>query len=88
MNLRWTILGVILLTFVGLVLILSVSLQSILVPHFHEEEDRSTRLNVQRVLGVMENERISLTEAIKTGPAAMKAMTTSALAIRNTFAAI
>ena len=65
MNLRWTILGVILLTFVGLVLILSVSLQSILVPHFHEEEDRSTRLNVQRVLGAMETERISLTEAIQ-----------------------
>jgi len=63
-NLRWTILGVILLTFVGLVLILSVSLQSILVPHFREEEDRSARLNVQRVLGVLENERISLTEAI------------------------
>jgi len=63
-NLRWTILGVIVLTFVGLVLILSVSLQSILVPHFREEEDRSARLNVQRVLGVLENERISLTEAI------------------------
>ena len=57
--------GVILLTFVGLVLILSVSLQSILVPHFHDEEDRSTRLNVQRVLGAMETERISLTEAIQ-----------------------
>ncbi|HWR65929.1 MAG TPA: CHASE4 domain-containing protein [Bellilinea sp.] len=64
MNLRWTILGVILLTFVGLVLILSVSLQSILVPHFRDEEDRSARLNVQRVLGVLENERISLTESI------------------------
>ncbi len=65
MNLRWTILGVILLTFVGLVLILSISLQGILVPHFRDEEERSARLNVQRVLGVMENERISLTDAVR-----------------------
>ncbi|MHB0967283.1 MAG: sensor histidine kinase [Bellilinea sp.] len=64
MNLRWTILGVILLTFVGLVLILSISLQGILVPHFREEENRSALLNVQRVLGLLENERAALTDAV------------------------
>ncbi|OGN81649.1 MAG: hypothetical protein A2X24_10870 [Chloroflexi bacterium GWB2_54_36] len=66
MNLRWTILGVILLTFVGLVLILSISLQSILVPHFRDEENRSAVLNVQRVLGLLENERVTLTDAVHT----------------------
>lgn len=65
MKLRWSILGVILLTFVGLVSILSISLQGILVPHFREEEVRSVRLNVQRVLGVLENEQVSLTEAAR-----------------------
>ena len=66
MNLRWTILGVILLTFVGLVLILSISLQGILVPHFRDEENRSAVLNVQRVLGLLENERVTLTDAVHT----------------------
>lgn len=64
MNLRWTILGVILLTFVGLVLVLSISLQGILVPHFRDEENRSALLNVQRVLGLLENERVTLTDAV------------------------
>jgi sensor domain CHASE-containing protein len=64
-KLRWSILGVILLTFIGLVAILSISLQGILVPHFHDEEDRSARLNVQRMLGVLDNEQAALTEAVK-----------------------
>ena len=66
MKLRWSILGVILLTFIGLVSILTVSLQGILVPHFREEEDRAARLNVQRMLGVLENEQVSLTRAVRT----------------------
>jgi len=65
MKLRWSILGVILLTFVGLVAILSISMQGILVPHFRDEEDRSVRLNVQRVLGLVENETLSLANATR-----------------------
>lgn len=65
MNLRWTILSIIVATFVGLVAILSISLQSILVPYFHEEENRLVNLNVQRVIGVLENERNSLSEIIR-----------------------
>jgi len=64
LNLRWSILGVIVMTFAGLVAILTFSLQTILVPHFRQEESRAAELNVQRVLGVMENERVSLSMAI------------------------
>lgn len=65
MNLRWTILGIILITFVGLVAILTFSLQGILVPYFREEEERAVYLNVQRVIGVLENERGSITQIIR-----------------------
>lgn len=65
MNLRWTILGIILITFVGLVAILTFSLQGILVPYFREEEERAVNLNVQRVIGVLENERGSITQIIR-----------------------
>ncbi|MHB1119200.1 MAG: sensor histidine kinase [Bellilinea sp.] len=65
MNLRWTIFSIIVATFVGLVAILSISLQGILVPYFREEENRSVKLNVQRVIGVLENERTLLSEVIR-----------------------
>lgn len=64
MNLRWKIFGIIFLTFAGLVAILTISLQGILVPHFHEEEARAAVANVQRVLGIIDNERTGLTESI------------------------
>jgi len=64
LNLRWSILGVIVMTFAGLVAILTFSLQTILAPHFRQEESRAAELNVQRVLGVMENERVSLSMAV------------------------
>lgn len=64
MKLRWTILAVILVTFVGLVAVLTFSLQGILVPHFRDEENRSADLNVQRVLNLMDSERNSLTQAV------------------------
>lgn len=61
MNLRWKIFGIILLTFAGLVAILTFSLQGILVPHFHDEETRTAVANVQRVLGLIDDERGELT---------------------------
>ncbi len=65
MNLRWTILGLILIAFAGLVLVFSISLQTILTPHFDAEEQRSSSLNIQRVMGVLENNFNSLTDTAR-----------------------
>lgn len=64
MNLRWKIFGIIFLTFAGLVAILTFSLQGILVPHFHDEETRTAVANVQRVLGLIDDERAELTHSM------------------------
>ena len=65
MNLRWTILGLIAFTFLGLVLIFTISLQSLLIPHFRTEEMRASTLNVQRALRVLENNFSTLTNTSK-----------------------
>ncbi len=61
MNLRWTIVGLILLTLLGLVAVVSVTLQSNLSPHFSDQEQRlamATMGNVQLAI----DERYSLLE--------------------------
>ncbi len=61
MNLRWTILGLILLTLLGLVAVVSITLQSNLSPHFSDQEQQlamATMGNVQLAI----DERYSLLE--------------------------
>jgi len=65
MNLRWTILGLIFITLLGLILIFTVSLQSILVPHFRGEEQRASTLNIQRVRGVLDSYSAALADTAR-----------------------
>jgi signal transduction histidine kinase/sensor domain CHASE-containing protein len=49
MNLRWTIVGLILLTLLGLVAVVSVTLQSNLSPHFSDQEKRLAMADMGKV---------------------------------------
>jgi len=49
MNLRWTIVGLILLTLLGLVAVVSITLQSNLSPHFSDQEQRLATAEMGKV---------------------------------------
>ena len=71
MKLRWTILGLLLLSFLGLILVLSFSLQTALAPHFQREEQRTANLNLQYALSSIEAEqRVLVDDAVELSRAA------------------
>jgi signal transduction histidine kinase len=63
MSLRKTILLSVALTFLGLVVLLLVNLQTILSAHFAQEEQQTLELDVRRAEGVLEGEALRLQQA-------------------------
>lgn len=61
MKLRWTIIGLILLTLLGLVAVISITLQSNLSPLFHDQEQQHASLTIRQVQQAIE-ERYRLLE--------------------------
>lgn len=65
MSLRRTILSAVALTFIGLVVLMLVNIQTILSSHFAREEEQSVSLDVQRARGVLSAESSQLEQIVK-----------------------